>query len=78
MVVGGAQCFDIASPQLTDVMEAAAAPAEGVAPQPSGQKVCHQPRVAPVPVWKGMDRHEAVMQAHGDLVRCIGSPAVGL
>lgn len=72
VIVCGAQGGDVGRSKLADIMQRATAPAEGLLAKALDKKVCHEPRVAPIAVGKGMDSDEAVMEPDSDLIRWKG------
>ena len=49
--------------------EIRAAPREPVAAKLHDQRICHQPRMSPVAVYKGVDSDESVMETYANLIR---------
>lgn len=69
MGVGGLQRPDIVAAGLGGFHQVRPAPAEPLPPKLSDQQVGGQPRVTSVAVRERMDRDEAVVEAHRNLIR---------
>jgi hypothetical protein len=81
MLIGGLERPDVTPPHSAGVAQIDPSPGKSFPAEPHYQQIRRQPRMSAIPVRKRMDLHQAVMEAHGDLVRCIGiveNPRVGV
>jgi hypothetical protein len=77
VVVGSVQCRHVYYAQLADRCEALASPREWFTAEALQQQVCHQPRMTAISVWKGVDKHESMVESYRKrvgLVRLVREP----
>lgn len=72
MLVSGMQRVDVSSPRVACCLQVGRTPSETRLAELHDQYVSSQPRPSAVSVCKGMDKHEAMMEADRELIGSIG------